>query len=250
MRAALVVLALFAVPGVARADAAASREAAARAVALNDEASALYEQGHYRAAADKLEEAIRLDPNGKDLVYNLAVLHEKLADLDEAIALYRRYLDTESDPRSKTRVQATLRRLEGARRERDERRGSAAGPRVEGALAPPPPAAPARPLRPWVLGAGGLAAVSLALSASFGMSAVARDPGASPRTGDGVTAADLAGQAHTAHAHAVVADATLIIGLIAAGAATTLYLTTPRSTPTAALAPRLAIAPGSLALRF
>lgn len=246
MRAALVALALSAVPGAALADPPASREAAARAVVLNDEASALYEQGRYRAAADKLEEAIRLDPNGKDLVFNLAVLHEKLADLDQAVDLYRRYLETESDPRSKTRVQATLRRLEGARRERDDRR---AGPRAQGA--PPPPAAPpARPLRPWVIGAGGVAAVSLVLSAAFGISAVARNPGAGPTTGDGVSAGDLAGRAHTAHAHAMVADATLIIGLVAAGAATTLYLTTPPSAPTAALAPRLALAPGSLALRF
>jgi tetratricopeptide (TPR) repeat protein len=243
-RAALLCLALLALCPArpARADGPPTREAAARAVTLNDEASALYEQGRYRAAVAKLEEAVRLDPQGKDLVYNLAVLHEKLGDLDEAVDLYRRYVETESDPKSKARVQATLRRLEGARQERVD--GRAAGPRVEAAPAAPP-ALPPRPLRPWVVGAGGVAAVSLAMSAAFGISALARNPGAAPTTADGVSADDLAGRAHTAHAHAVVADATLIIGVVFAGAATALYLTTPRRAPAAA-----SIGPGSFALRF
>src|SRR4051812_27640849 len=51
-----------------------------RAMSLHDEAWELYEQGRYHAAIEKLEAALRLDPDGKELVYNLAILHEKLAD--------------------------------------------------------------------------------------------------------------------------------------------------------------------------
>src|SRR5690242_15658561 len=48
-----------------------------KAMALHDEAWALYEEGRYRAAIDRLEAALRLDPDARELVYNLAVLHEK-----------------------------------------------------------------------------------------------------------------------------------------------------------------------------
>ena len=59
-----------------------------RAVELHDQASALYEKGRYRAAIEKLEAALALDPTGKELVYNLALIHEKLAELDAAHAYY------------------------------------------------------------------------------------------------------------------------------------------------------------------
>src|SRR5690349_11181358 len=57
---------------------------ARQAMALHDEAWALYEEGRYRAAIDRLEAALRIDPDGRELVYNLALLHEKLADLRDA----------------------------------------------------------------------------------------------------------------------------------------------------------------------
>lgn len=86
-----------------------------QAVALHDEARALYQRGEYRAAIRKLEEAARLDPEGKELVYNLAVIHEKLAELPAAEAYYRRYRDMEKDPKAREQVDAVLRRLEGAK---------------------------------------------------------------------------------------------------------------------------------------
>src|SRR5262245_23572768 len=53
-----------------------------RAVQLHDEAHALYEKGEYKKAIEKLESALELDPQGKELVYNLGLIHEKLLDFD------------------------------------------------------------------------------------------------------------------------------------------------------------------------
>src|SRR4051812_19327443 len=114
--AVLVGLWLLLGAGAARADspplravAADKASAAKQAMTLHDEAWALYEQGHYRAAIDKLEAALRMDPNGKELVYNLALLHEKLANLKAAEGYYRRYLDMETDPKARARIQGILR---------------------------------------------------------------------------------------------------------------------------------------------
>src|SRR5262245_54801859 len=86
---------------------AADREARSRqAGTLHDEAWALYEQGRYRAAIERLEAALRIDPEGRELVYNLALLHEKLADLPEAAVYYRRYVEMETDAKAKAKAQA------------------------------------------------------------------------------------------------------------------------------------------------
>src|SRR5258708_27605718 len=50
-----------------------------------ERARAYYGQGAYRDAITELEAAHALDPNAKDLVFNLGVVHEKLADIDEAL---------------------------------------------------------------------------------------------------------------------------------------------------------------------
>ena len=168
--------------GVARADppapraappqaAAADREQQQKqAMALHDEAWALYEDGHYRAAIEKLEAALRIDPEGKELVYNLALLHEKLADVKQAEAYYRRYLEMETDPRTRTRTQATLRRLEGVEKE------TAAAPVPP---APPPaPPPPPRPVRPWVVATGSVAGIAFLMGSVFGLNALSKDPGA------------------------------------------------------------------------
>ncbi|MFT3773229.1 MAG: tetratricopeptide repeat protein [Minicystis sp.] len=251
----LVALAVLLGPGAAWADppklvVARDADDAKRAAALNDEAWALYEQGRYRAAVEKLEQAQSLDPNGKDLFYNLALIHEKLGDLKEAAAHYRRYLEMETDPKAKARAQATIRRLEGAEREREEaaaRAASAAGPRRE-AGAPPPEAS--RPVRPAVLVAGGVAGASLLVGSMFALSAVARNPGAVAHTGDGTGIEDVQDAARTAHTHAVVADVSFAVAAGAAVVATVLYFTTPRGAPPARTASRVTVGPAALGVRF
>jgi tetratricopeptide (TPR) repeat protein len=198
------------------------------AMALHDQAWALYEEGHYRDAIDRIETALRIDPEGTELVYNLAFLHEKLGNLREAITHYRRYVEMETDPKARSRAQATLRRLEGAEREAASR--PPAAPR-----APAPPPLPPRRVRPVVVAAGALSGAALFLGTAFGIRALVANPGSSGRTGPGVSIADLQADAHAAHTDAVVADASFAVGALAASAALILYYATPRAV--AALTP-------------
>lgn len=244
-------------PGVARADppqakVASSAEhdrAVKQAAALNDEAWSLYEQGRYRAAVEKLDEAVRIDPGGKDLVYNLALIHEKLADFDDATAYYKRYLEMETEPKAKARVQASLRRVEGAKRERAERGLTPGSLAPESTPAPSPPPPP-RPVRPWVVATGAVAATAFLLGGIFAIAAVSRSPGSSPRTGGGISVQDLMDDARVAHADAMVADISFLIAAAATGTATFLYFSTPRSAPAAATAARLSVGPGGLKVSF
>jgi tetratricopeptide (TPR) repeat protein len=209
------------------------------AMALHDEAWTLYEQGRYRAAIDRIEAALRLDPEGTELVFNLASLHEKLGDLREAITYYRRYVEMESDPKAKARAQATLRRLEGAQREAASR-PRAAPP----APAPPPP--PPRRVRTGVVAAGALSGAALVMGTAFGIRALVSNPGSSARTGPGVTIAQLQADAHAAHTDAVIADASFAVSAVAAGAALILYYAAPRAV--AALTTTSPSAPGRATL--
>jgi tetratricopeptide (TPR) repeat protein len=195
-----------------------------QAMALHDEAWALYEEGRYRAAIEKLEAALRIDPEGKELVYNLGLLHEKLADVKEAEAYYRRYLDMDTDPRSRSRTQATLRRLEGTEKEI----APASPPPPAPAPAPPPPPLP-RPVRPSVVALGSVAGAAFLVGSILGLRAIATNPGQGAATGPGVTIQDLEADAQTAHSEAIAADVSFLIMLAAAGTATFLYLSTPRA---------------------
>jgi hypothetical protein len=211
------------------------------AIALHDEAWVLYEQGKYRAAVVKLEAALRLDPDGRELLFNLALLHEKLADLKEAADYYRQYLDKEPDPKARARVQATLRRIEGAEKEIAET--SSLPPLAT--PAPPPPPAP-RPVRPAVVVSGSIAGAAALIGACFGAAALVRSPGASPTTSNTVTVDDLESAAHAAHTDAMIADVSFVVAAVAAGTATVLYLTTPHP---AGHSP-VAVGPGAFGASF
>ncbi|WP_437617496.1 tetratricopeptide repeat protein [Sorangium sp. So ce1151] len=229
-----------------------------RATALHDEAQGLYQNGEYRAAIAKLEAAVDLDPEGKELVYNLAVIHERLGEIDRAEHYYLRYLEMEALPKEREQVTAVLKRLQGAKRE-------LAGAKVQAAA--PPPAAPLplpllprvrllprrsvvagnpRPPTPWLFVSGGIAAGSLVVGGVFAALAVAQDPGPGERTGGGVTIADLRADARAAHRCAVVADVALVIAGLSGAAALYLYLS-PRA-PASAGAARAVSSPRALAL--
>ena len=74
-----------------------------RAVELHDEAKDLYERGLYRRAIAKLEAAIELDPDGKELVYNLALIHEKLAEAGYGFASSSAFTNSACRSRSRLR---------------------------------------------------------------------------------------------------------------------------------------------------
>ncbi len=80
----------------------------------------LYQLGRYREAIAQLEAALKFDPKGAELLYNLGLIREKLGDVDEAVAAYRRYLDVlgpDADPEEVAKIKNIIKRLEGAKTE-------------------------------------------------------------------------------------------------------------------------------------
>lgn len=75
----------------------------------------LYQEGRYDEAVVELERALALDPDEPVLLYNLALVHEKLDHFDDAIGYLRRYVDSGLEGEERERAEATIRRLEGAR---------------------------------------------------------------------------------------------------------------------------------------
>ena len=218
------------------------REKQARAVDLHNEAKALYERGLYRRAITKLEAALTLDPDGKELVYNLALIHEKLAEPDLAETYYLRYIDMETDPKLRDQAQAAVKRIQGAKdklkADIEERAAPSATP-TSTALSPAAtgePAPPSRAPSPMVLVIGGVAVAALGVGIGFGVSALATQP-VHASTGPGVTAYDLEMRARSAHTQAVVADLAIGSSVVEGLAASLLYLLETRSPRSVAPAP-------------
>lgn len=96
-----------------------SRDAPPEALAHYGRGRALYLEGRYTEALGELSAALTFDPDSPELHYNVARLHELLGEIDAAIAAYeayRRYVPTE-DGQELARIDATLKRLRGARSE-------------------------------------------------------------------------------------------------------------------------------------
>jgi tetratricopeptide (TPR) repeat protein len=194
-----------------------------RALELHDEARALYADGRYRDAIDKLEEAVRLDPDAKLLYYNLGLIQEKLGELDEALGHYRKCLELEPDADERVKIAHIIKRLEGAR---------AHEPDAPPASAPAPSDAPSQPpgdqggdgllVTPWVFVTGALALSAAAVGTGLAVHAANLDPGGEAMTSMEVSVDDLRSDAAAAHDYAIGADAAFIIA--GAAAAVTLVL--------------------------
>ena len=76
-----------------------------------------YQAGRYREAATELEEALALDPDSPNLVYNLARVYELQGNIDQALAYYERYraMLPEDDAVERERASTAIQRLQGAR---------------------------------------------------------------------------------------------------------------------------------------
>jgi tetratricopeptide (TPR) repeat protein len=129
-----------------------------------------YLAGRYREALQELRQALALDPNSPNLVYNVARVNEDLAELDEAIKYYRRYraLLPSGAEEERDKTEKTIRRLQGAKDEQMQHRlvEERNAPRVQ----PVAPAAPS-PGRAdaafWIV-----ASTGLALAAGSGVTGV------------------------------------------------------------------------------
>lgn len=224
------------------------RERQAHAVELHNEAKALYERGLYRRAITKLEAALALDPDGKELVYNLALIHEKLAEPDLAETYYTRYIEMETDPKLREQAQAAVKRIQGAKvklkADLEERAAATSAPSSV-ASAPVVAGRPAQASRapsPMVLVIGGVAVAALGVGIGFGVSALATQP-VNASTGPHVTAYDLEMRARSAHTQAVVADLAIGTSVVVGLAASLLYLLETRTAPGVAPQPQGSASP-------
>jgi tetratricopeptide (TPR) repeat protein len=168
-----------------------------------------YRAGKYRLAVEELDAALARDPGGKDLVFNLALVQEKLGDLAGAIRSLQRFQAMEKDAAEIERAAQTIQRLEGARAE---------------LIAPercaPTPAA-ARPLPrirgkfdAWVAGSGGLSVASFLVGAVFAVRTLTLAPS---------SASFDASRARRVHSSALISDLAFSTSLLAGAGAAALY---------------------------
>ena len=178
-----------------------------------DRALEQYRAGQYGRALTSLEDAAKLDPNGKDLFFNLALVHEKLGQLPQAIAALERFRELETDVEERERARLTIERLRGA--EREAPRPPAVAPCPEPVLAPVAAERP-RP-NPVLIGAASLAVVSLVVGTVFGAKALSDDV-SEASTSASLSVTQLRERGRRAEREALIAD--VAFGLAAASAGT------------------------------
>ncbi len=184
-----------------------------RALDLHDEAQALYAQGRYRDAIGRLDEAVMSDPNGGQLYFNLGKIHELLGDLEPALRNYRRALDLETNVSERERLQAMVKRLQGAQSAHDRESASALPPQGL-ALAPVPRLA--HRLRPWFWASSGAAVGFGALGGALAGYAAVTSPGSVASTNAETTIDALQAAAERAKASAVAADVFMSLASLSA----------------------------------
>lgn len=97
-------------------------ESLSAAVLHYERGRSYYAVGRYRSAIAELETAIRLDPAGFNLYFDLGLVYERVGMTDRALAAYRRYLDHLTDPAERERAERIVARLQGARVEIEDMR--------------------------------------------------------------------------------------------------------------------------------
>jgi tetratricopeptide (TPR) repeat protein len=208
-----------------------TEDAAAKARVHFDRSLEMYRAGHYTEALEQLKRAAELDPAGKDLFFNLSLVHEKLGQLPEAIVALDRFRELETDPKERERARIIIERLRGA-----EQVGEA--PRRA-----PPPCAPAAPIEPQAarpkallspvqVGAASVAVASLVVGTVFGLKALADDV-SDERTSESLSVDQLRARGRRAEREALVADVALALSLASTATFVSLWLLTPKE-PSAA----------------
>src|SRR5262245_2838670 len=174
----------------------------------------LYQSGAYRDALSELESAHALDPNAKELVFNLGVVNEKLGKIDDALRYFREYSQWEGlTEKEKQKVDNFIRRLEGAKREIP--------------ATPPQPEKPREPERGRIdaatIVAGSFAVAGLGVGGFFGVKALIDKPKTNYTTGKDGSLADLQAATDQAHREARIADIGLAVGVVASAVTAYLY---------------------------
>ncbi len=213
-----------------------------------DKARAEYSQGSYREAVAELEAAHTLDPSAKDLVFNLGVVHEKLADIDDALQWFQLYTTMSLTPQERDRADAYIKRLEGAKKEIAQRPPGPPGPPAPTGSTPAPapsetqllpmgPPLPSPPKRGRLDGATiaalGVTGAALVFGTVLAVKAKVDEPPTGYVTGQDGTYGDLKGSADFAHREAILADAGFGLSIAAGITAAVLYFARPRDSSAA-----------------
>jgi hypothetical protein len=212
-----------------------------------EKARSLYGQGAYREAIAELEAAHVLDPSAKDLVFNLGVVHEKLGDIEDALRWFRLFTTMDLTTQEHDRADAYIKRLEGAKKEVEDKQAAQQRPAGPQRSAPPshappePTPSPALPPPERSSGSGRLDGLTIAamsatgLGLAFGIVMAVRakldEPPPTFVTGRDGTYADLVNRQDTAHREAVLADIGFGVAVAGAIATATLYFGRSRATP-------------------
>jgi len=213
----------------------AANEAAARR--HFERARAYYAQGSYRDAIGELEAAHSLDPNAKDLVFNLGVVHEKLGHIDDALKWSRLYATMDLTPAEREKAEAYVHRLEGAQKELEDKPPvpDAPAPVTAPLPAPSPPPPPPPAERPsggrtdvLAIGLGSVSAVALVFGVVLAVKAQVDRPPSPFITGQDGTYADLVDRQANAHREAIMADIGFAVAATAAAATVMVLVTRPR----------------------
>lgn len=260
MRSWLVSVGLAVTVGVAPQPAFAQASGPAAAKKHFVAAKKAYKSGAYQEAIRELKQAIELDPNGKDLFYNLGLVHEKLGEIDEAIAAFKRYNELETDTGELEKSIQTVRRLEGARDELARKKAAEeappkaeAPPRVivvpgpERERSPTSAKPPKGRLDGWVVATGGLSLAAFGVGTYYGLQALSTRKSSEEATNGSTSVYELEDRAARAHDQAVVADVAFAVGAASAGAALLLYFT--RDAKPHAREVAVVVTPRSAALR-
>jgi tetratricopeptide (TPR) repeat protein len=196
-----------------------------------ERARAYYAQGSYREAIGELEAAHTLDPNAKDLVFNLGVVHEKLGDIDDALKWFRLYTTMNLTAAERERADAYVHRLEGAKKELEDKQAAAAAAAAGTAhvpVTPPPPprerTAPGK-IDALDIGTASVSVAALVFGIVMGAKAEQDRPPSPFITGRNGTYSDLADRQANAHQEAIMADIGFGVAAVAAAATAVLFFT-------------------------
>lgn len=190
----------------------------------------LYRGGNYAPALSELKRAAELDPNGKDLFFNLALVHEKLGQLEEAIAALERFRELEQDAAERERAAVTIIRLRGALEA--ARLPGVAAPAPAPSPCPPPTPTPAPAPASWqgrqalLIGTASVAVVSLVVGVVFGAQALSDDV-SGESTSNTLSAEALRERAASAEREALVADVAFALAAASAGTFVGVWVLSP-----------------------
>lgn len=213
--------------GAAEATSPAAGEPKAEALKHFERARELYRDGLYKEAIVELEAAHALDRDAKDLVYNLALVNEKLVRIDDALRWMRQYSEMDLDQAERGRAESTIRRLEGAKKTLAEQRAA-----DEKSMTKPGTDRPTSPamgrIDALTITAGAVSIVGLGVGSVAGVLALSQKPKAGTVTGPSSSYQQLADEASHAHTKAIVADVGFGIFVAGGAACGLLYFLRPK----------------------